>query len=207
MKQLVFIDDSGDPGFRAGSSQYLVIACAIFISDETAEKVANAIKQFRRERKLNEKYEFKFHSTKKSLVEKLLTIVAKYDFRASAIYIDKSKTKESFYSIDRPKLYNWAMKELLVRLPLKDARIRIDGRSSKEHMRQTSTYLRKELNKDSHRILNIKFEDSVRNDLIQLADLIAGSVNRSLQKDRADAGDCLRIIMNKIDAIIEIMIS
>ena len=203
-RQLVFIDDSGDPGFKVGSSAYLVMACAVFMSDDTAEQVSGAIRQLRKDRNLNERYEFKFHTTKKSLIEELLTIVSEYDFKVSAIYIDKSKTKDFFYLVDRPKLYNWAMKELLMRLPLKDARIRIDGRSSKEHMRQTSTYLRKELNKKSHKILNVRFEDSTRNDLIQLADLIAGSVNRSLQKDRDDAKEYLKIIKSKVDQIAEI---
>jgi hypothetical protein len=91
-----------------------------------------------------------------------------------------------------------------MRLPLNEARIRIDGRSGKEYMRRTSTYLRKELNRDSHRVHNIRFEDSARNDLIQLADIIAGSVNRSLQKDRNDAKEYLSIVTNKVDFITEV---
>jgi len=203
-KQLVFIDDSGDPGFKANSSPHFVMACALFMSDETAEQVSEAIKKFRKDRNLHVNYEFKFHATKKFLVTKLLAIVTKFDFKVSAIYVDKSKNHEILQLVEQPKLYNWAMKELLIRLPLRDARIRIDGRSSKEYMCQTSTYLRKELNKESYKILNVRFEDSVRNDLIQLADLVAGSVNRSLQKHRTDAKDYLKIIKNKVDTITEL---
>ena len=208
-KQLVFIDDSGDPGFKKGSSSHFVMACAIFMSDEVAEQVASEIKQFRKDRNLKENYEFKFHTTCKRLVEKLLTIIIKYNFTINAIYIDKSMSKyqDFLYVADQPKLYNWVIKELLDKLPLKDARIRIDGRSGKKCMHDTKTYLRKELNKKSHKVLNIKFEDSVKNDLIQLADLVAGSVNRSLQKDRTDAKDCLKILKSKINSIEEAKVS
>ncbi|MCL2001993.1 DUF3800 domain-containing protein [Candidatus Saccharibacteria bacterium] len=202
-KQLVFIDDSGDPGLKKGSSTHFVMACAVFMSDEVAEQVAAEFKKFRKDRNLKEDYEFKFYTTDKGLVEKLLTIVAKYDFTINAIYLDKSnpKHKDLLYLVPQPKLYNWAIKELLSKLPLKDARIRIDGRSSKRYMQGTKTYLRQELNKNSHKILNIKFEDSMKNDLIQLADLVAGSVNRSLQKDKSDSRNCLKIIKSKIDSI------
>ena len=203
-KQLVFIDDSGDPGLKPGASTHFVMACAIFMSSEVAEQVAVEIREFRTKRRLPQKYEFKFHTTRKTIVEELLSIVTKYNFTISAIYLDKAKVRNILNLFDQTKLYSWAIKELLARLPLKEARIRIDGRSSKEHMQRTSTYLRKELNRNTRKILNVRFEDSSRNDLIQLADLIAGSVNRSLQKNRADAKDYLNILNKKIGSITEI---
>lgn len=47
---LVFIDDSGDPGFKInrGSSRYFVIALVIFKDELEAEKTAVAIKELRR---------------------------------------------------------------------------------------------------------------------------------------------------------------
>ena len=74
----------------------------------------------------------------------------------SAVYIDKSELSEIVPVIDQSTLYNWTVKKLLETLPLKDARIRVDGRSSKQHMRKTSSYLRKELNKRSHKVLNVR---------------------------------------------------
>ena len=47
---LIFIDDSGDPGFKLdkGSSAFFVIALIIFDDELEAEKVALAIKELRR---------------------------------------------------------------------------------------------------------------------------------------------------------------
>jgi hypothetical protein len=46
-KQLVFIDDSGDPGFKIGegSSSHLIMGCVIFDNPLIAEKTALAIKK------------------------------------------------------------------------------------------------------------------------------------------------------------------
>ena len=162
-QQLVFIDDSGDPGFKPHSSSYFVMACAIFMSDTVAEQVAEELQALRESKSWGDRAEFKFTKTRKAVI-----------------------------------------KELLETLPLKDARIRIDGRSSKEYMQKTSSYLRKELNKRSHKLLNVRFEDSSRNDLIQLADVIAGSINRSLQKDKTDSREYLAIIKPRVINITKI---
>jgi hypothetical protein len=203
-RQLVFVDDSGDPGFKPHSSSHFVMACAIFMEDTTAEQVAKKLRNFRKSKGWGDKAEFKFAKTRKSVIAELLKIVMKYDFRISAVYIDKSDLSGVMAIIDQSKLYRWAIKELLDNLPLDSARVRIDGRSSKQYMQQTSTYLRKELNKKSRKVLNIRFEDSSKNDLIQLADIIAGSINRSLQKDKSDHKDYLAIIKPKIESITKI---
>ena len=203
-RQLVFIDDSGDPGFKPHSSSHFVMACAVFMNDEVAEQVAKEIQALRESKGWGNNAEFKFRTTRKEVIKELLGIVTTYDFRVSAVYIDKSELRAVLPVIDQSKLYDWTIRELLVQLPLKEAKIRIDGRSSKEHMRDISTYLRKELNKRSKKILNIRFEDSIRNDLIQLADLVAGSIHRSLQKDKTDHREYLKIIKSKVDSITKI---
>lgn len=52
--------------------------------------------------------------------------------------------------------------------------------------------------------MDIKFGDSKEDILIQLADLIAGSINRSLNKDKADANTYIKIFKNKIRVLKEI---
>jgi hypothetical protein len=48
INQHVFIDDSGDPGFKLnkGSSSHFVIACVIFDDSLDAEEVALTIKKY-----------------------------------------------------------------------------------------------------------------------------------------------------------------
>ena len=65
-------------------------------------------------------------------------------------------------------------------------------------MKNTKTYLRCEINGDKAKKLDIKFDDSVTTDLLQLADLIAGSINRSLQSDKTDSKDYISIFEDKI---------
>jgi hypothetical protein len=59
---LVFIDDSGDPGFKLekGSSSHFVIACVIFQDELEALKVKVALKELKRSLKYPENVEFKF---------------------------------------------------------------------------------------------------------------------------------------------------
>ena len=54
------------------------------------------------------------------------------------------------------------------------------------------------MNGDQSKNLKITIQDSVRTDLLQLADLIAGSINRSLQLDKTDHKDYISIFEDKI---------
>lgn len=90
---LVFVDDSGDPGFKLdkGSSKAFVIACVIFDDELEAEKTAVAIKEFRRKVKFPDTMEFKFNKSRKKIREGFLTEVSKYKFRVRAIVMQKEK--------------------------------------------------------------------------------------------------------------------
>ncbi|HKZ35403.1 MAG TPA: DUF3800 domain-containing protein, partial [Patescibacteria group bacterium] len=68
---LVFVDDSGDPGFNLekGASKFFVIACIIFDDELQAEKTAVAIKELRRELKFPDEVEFKFNKSKQRVRE------------------------------------------------------------------------------------------------------------------------------------------
>ena len=59
---LVFIDDSGDPGFKfeRGSSRYFIVLILIFNDELEAEKTAVAIKELRRNLGFPDDAEFKF---------------------------------------------------------------------------------------------------------------------------------------------------
>lgn len=65
-------------------------------------------------------------------------------------------------------------------------------------MRRTATYSRREINSEKSKKIEIKFEDSTKDNLIQLADLIAGSINRSLNSDKTDSKTYVNIIKKKV---------
>lgn len=118
-KQLVFIDDSGDPGFKEGaSSSTFVMAGAIFIDSKNATLLNNAISRYRQKLGWKDEHEFK-------------------------------------------------------------------------------SFIRREL-RGSKKIGDFDTQDSVHDNLIQLADMVVGSINRSLQTEKTDSKEYIHIIKNRI---------
>ncbi|MCA9329483.1 DUF3800 domain-containing protein [Candidatus Saccharibacteria bacterium] len=199
-KQLVFIDDSGDPGFKTdrGSSSHFVIACVIFNDPLDAEEAALAIKKFRRDLGWRPDREFKFNKTKKSIIKGLLQAVCNNRFSVRAICIDKELIRSHELKNKQDSFYNYAIKEVLSKSNnLNMASIRLDGHSGREYKKSAITYLRREVNTRSRKIKKVKFVDSKTDNLIQLADLVAGSILRSTQQNKSDSHEYLDILTKK----------
>lgn len=196
-KQLVFIDDSGDPGFKLdkGSSNHFVIACVIFNDPLDAEETALHIKKFRRDLGWSQEREFKFNKTKKSIIKELLEIVASCNFSIRAICVDKSLVRSDELKNKQDSFYNYAIKEVLSKSnKLALASVHLDGHSGREYKKSAITYLRREVNAKSRKIKKVKFVDSKTDNLVQLADLVAGSILRSTQQDKSDKNAYLDIL-------------
>lgn len=198
MKQLIFIDDSGDPGLKSASSLNFVMAAAVFVDPKEAASLSQCMSEYRKKLGWNEACEFKFAKDRKIVIKNLLHLISRYDFQIYTIYVDKSSFQYASPIVDKEKLYNWGIKELLKIIPIADAKITIDGRSSRQNMHRTATYLRREINNDKSKKVVIKFEDSVDNNLIQLADVIAGSINRYLNANKTDYTTYINIVKSKI---------
>ena len=58
----IFIDETGDPGFRIedGSSRFFIVALVIFEDKSEADKARSALKNLKKEWKKKDSYEFKF---------------------------------------------------------------------------------------------------------------------------------------------------
>lgn len=199
-KQLIFIDDSGDPGFKAGvSSSTFVLAAALFMKPEVATLVNEAISKYRRSLGWKDEHEFKFRKAPKKIKLRFLEIINRYHFEIYAVYINKADYPNVFQFSDDEKLYNWTTKELLAIMPLENAMVKADGKYGKSYKRRVQTYIRQELNtKDFKRVSDFDIKDSNKDNLIQLADIIVGSINRSFQTNKTDSGEYIRIIRKKI---------
>ena len=193
-KQLAFIEESGDPGFKSTSSSHFVVACAIFMDDLVAEEVALTMRKYRRSIGWDDNREFKFVKMKKEYVKELLRLVSNFDFKISAVIVDKSKIKIS----KTGNFYNAIIQELLNRTPLNNASVRIDGHGSTNYIRAATSNFRKTTNFKERKIIDVRYVDSKDNILIQLADLIAGSIFRSTQKNKSDHADYIKIIEKRI---------
>ncbi len=95
----------------------------------------------------------------------------------------------------KDKFYSYFIKEALKHNDGKilEARIKIDGSGDRTFRKSFLSYLRRELNNDEKKVMkNCKMEDSKGNVLIQLADIVAGSINRSYS-EKPDAQDYKKI--------------
>lgn len=179
---LVFIDESGDTGLKVekGSSRYFVIALISFEENDEALGCDQRIKLLKREIKLPEKFEFKFNKLRKDQRIKFFDAVLPYSFFYFGIVLNKDpgklygdgfKIKESFYKYACSLVFENAKPYL------KDAVIIIDGSGSRKFKRQLKTYLRKKIGTSI--VKKVKIQSSRNNNLIQLADMIAGAIHRN----------------------------
>lgn len=198
---LVFIDDSGDPGFKIdkGSSLVFVIACIIFDDELDAEKTALAIKELRRELKFPDDVEFKFSKSSKGVRQKFLHTVNTHKFKIRCLVIRKDLIRSQKLRNDKNSFYSYAVKLLLEHSggSILDAKIRIDGSGDRVFRKSFTTYLRKQLNSDQKKVMqDCRLVDSKNNVLVQMVDMVAGSIRRSYEPSKDDK-DLYKKIVSK----------
>ena len=179
MAMFVYLDESGDTGFRfnEGSSRYFVITLLV-VDDSIA--LHAAISELRERLGFAPDNEFKFYHSSRDVRLSFLRMLRRQDFVARALVIDKTlmtrphmRKRETFYSY-------------LVRMILEhdndtisDAMIVLDesvkSKKSKQHL---ATYLRKALNSDPRapKVRGVRYHDSRSDNLIQAADMLSGAI-------------------------------
>jgi len=196
-KQYVFIDDSGDAGFKNSDTKQLIVAAVIVVDENKRRLLADGIDLFRRRLGWADTREFKFNKIKKDILLELVDFIKGFDFKAYVIVLDKSDVGLNQIPKGRESTYNYVIKELLVRIGKADQFIVIDGQAEKSHAQKTRTYLRQNLKENGIEKVTIRFVDSRKDSLVQLADIIAGAVARSY-KDKTDAVKYLKLLKDKI---------
>ena len=203
-KQFVIIEESGDPGLKNSNTTHLIIVAVIVADREKLTELNAAIDGFRAGLGWKELDEFKFSSTRKSVIIDLLKFVRRFEFEAYALAVDKTRIISPPQLSSKETLYHRAIKELLLRMTLTEPIIIIDGVADKKSAQQTRTYLRQALRQQGVEKCKISFVDSRKETIVQLADIIAGSVARSFDKDKADHNDYLKILGTKLKEIFDI---
>ncbi|MGB4811359.1 MAG: DUF3800 domain-containing protein [Methylophilaceae bacterium] len=176
---LIFIDESGDPGFKLtkGSTSHFVIAMIIFDSNLDAESTAEIIKQAYLDLKV--KPEFKFSKSKDSVKNEFFSRISSCKFRVRALVVDKQIIYSKNLRENDERFYNYFIKLLIDchDLTLNNASIKIDGSGDREFKNELNRYLRAQIKQNL--TFKIKFVDSQKDYLIQLADMVAGAIARS----------------------------
>jgi len=201
---IIFIDDSGDPGFKIGkgSSEVFVIALVIFDDPLDAEETALKIKRLKRSLGLHEKHEFRFNKCSREFRCKFLSTVADCGFRVRAIVMPKKNIYGVELRRSRESFYNYAIKTVLKYHggTIADAKVRLDGHGDRGFKQAMTGYLRRELNNPGMKVFrDLKIVDSHTNVLIQLADMVAGAIHRSYYSDKTDKDLYRNIIAGKIE--------
>lgn len=183
---LVFVDESGDAGFKLGqgSSTHLVVAAVCFTDRNVAAACDAAIGEFRRAAGLSDRFEFHFSQTREDISLELLRVVEPFEFRFSACFMDKTQADVTSNRPAGPDLLAELAGQALQSLSgLAEAVVVVDGELPKPLQSQIERRL-KAINRerDPRPVKKVKFSRSQGNNLLQLADVVSGAIFRSLTK-------------------------
>jgi hypothetical protein len=193
---LVLIDESGDAGFKLarGSTPHFIVAMVIFDDFKEAERTSEIIEAARVSLRI--KPEFKFNKCSAKVKDEFFLAVAACKFTVRAIAIDKAKIYSDNLRENKEMFYNFFVKSLLQHdgNALVGARVKIDGSGDREFKRELAAYLKRE--SAEGKIVSVKFAESHRDNLIQLADMVAGAIARSYREGDRNEHDRWRKMLN-----------
>lgn len=201
---LAFVDESGDPGMKLGkgSSDYLIITMVVFDSPTDSDAAIAHIAGIRQKARWRADHEFHFNKMSAKYRSAFLEAVKVLNFRFYSIVIDKAKLESENFRKHPDSLYKTACNYLFSngKKHLRDAHVVVDGSGGKLFKKQFCAYLRKRANEhvpgETRLIRKVQMEDSAKNSLIQLADMVCGAVARSFS-GKKDAQDYRRIVKTK----------
>ncbi len=181
---LVFVDESGDLGFKLGkgSTRFFTIALVIFERAEAALACQEAVEELRRSLRLPPRHEFHFHDDPHERRLAFLAATSRHDFSCYTFTLDKASPRlfdDAFRY--RESGYKWVCKTTLenAKHALRNATVVIDGSGERRFRQEMSTYLRRKLNQKGQRqIAKVKIGRSSGDSLLQLADYVASITNR-----------------------------
>lgn len=198
---LVFIDESGDPGFKfsKGSSEYFVVALVAFKDVEQSQMTINAIDSL--SKGMRSYSEFKFSRSRPEIKDAFFEAVRPFDFCVRAIAIKKDGLYSQKLRTEKSSFYSFFVKSMLKfdNGLLKDAKVVIDGSGERSFRNELAAYLRKHTGDGA--VKKVIFSDSKNDRLIQLADMCVGAIARSYADEKKDAAKWRRMLGTKIEDI------
>lgn len=185
---LVFIDESGDTGLniQQGATKKFIIIMVIFEENDEALSCDQRISLLKKELRFGDNFEFHFHKNSDRVRDVFFRAILPYQFFYYGIVINKPKlfgegfkNKESFYKYACGLLFENAEDKL------EQAIVVIDESGRKLFKYQLAKYLKSKVNSSNKNcIKKVKMQNSKSNNLLQLADMIAGAISRSLDGNK-----------------------
>jgi hypothetical protein len=200
---LVFIDESGDPGFKLekGASPVFVAAMVVFERDGDAAATQSAIEQG--EARRIHRPEFKFNKCSDAVRDLFFQDIAGCRFKVRAIVVRKEGIYSARLRTEKESFYAYFVKAML-RYDgdlLKGARVVIDGSGDRAFRQNLGAAFRKRLRPGM--IKDVRFKNSRSDILVQLADMCAGAVARSYRSDRPQHDRWRKMLARKLDDVWE----
>jgi hypothetical protein len=198
---LVFIDESGDPGFlvEQGSTPVFVVAMVIFEDGAAARATEAVIRDAMAA--LRVRPEFKFNKSSHAVRDGFFQAVRGCPFAVRAIVVRKDIIRSAFLRTNKRDFYRYFVRQVMTHDGgvLANARIVIDGSGDRAFRRMLATQLRRHVG--SGKLKGITFAKSHGDPLVQLADMCAGAIARSYRPDRTDRARWRRMLRPRIDDI------
>jgi hypothetical protein len=180
---LVFVDESGDTGFKftLGSSQHFVISAVVFRDRAVAEKCDQAISRLRDSLGWHPRREFHFYKSDDCTRRQFYAAVADFDFRLISFALNKPRLIEgALRQKDRlyMKVMSWVFDNAAPWLDC--ATVVVDKSGGRDFREELARVLKQWTNTAKHpnAIKKIRHEDSHSNNLLQLADMVVCAISR-----------------------------
>ena len=172
----------------------------VFEDLEEATACDQRIQLLKKELGWTRESEFHFKNNSDRVRKAVLQAVAPYSFFYYGIVINKDpeklygegfRSKNSFYKYTCSLVFENAKEKL------QDAIVVVDRSGGLDFRSQLATYLRKRMNKYKKILKQVKMQRSESNNLLQLADYVAGAINRSVSNNKKFSDDYRKIIAHR----------
>jgi hypothetical protein len=200
---LVFIDESGDPGFKVSKGSSAVFTAVLVAFRDRAQAIPTQLAIEALARRLRIQPEFKFNKSRPEVRDAFFEAMMPFGFCVRAIVVEKEKIYSLRLRTNKEAFYGFFIKSMLKFDDglLSAAKVVIDGSGDREFKQQLRSYFR--LHLGPNRLEKLSFRDSRSDCLVQLADMCAGAIARSYKDDRSDAGRWRAMLKPKIEDIWE----
>jgi len=188
----IYIDESGDPGFKIeeGSSRFFVVALIIFEDPAEESRARTALVNLKKEWQKKDNFEFKFSKMSINERKQVIEVAMFAKFKIRAVVFDKVRMNTLQLEHFKENYYQYAIRSLLEHQDcrIQSSEIRIDTFGETYYRDNLIKYFNKHLcssEQETHK--HLIFQDSKFNVLIQLADIVAGSLRKSFDNSTDDS--------------------
>jgi hypothetical protein len=193
-------DEAGDSSlnFGKGASRYLVLT---LVATRNADALRSVLVDLRKQENLPEGFEFRFNNLASSkILEKAMSALRKAEFMVWALVVDKTTLPRIAQELFSTGLYLYFLVDLVNRIPLE---YRHKGTLILDEFGSANTALVKlkrtfKAHGIRHEFSRIFFRRSRSEDLIQVADLVAGAI---LRRDARKDNQAFEMISGKIQNV------